>query len=216
MSKLDTNLSVRQIELLLHDSGIWNKRQDIMIPNLSWGLLNHEADFVAITKSGYLTEVEIKRSFADLKADFKKDVFHRDERVYHFMYCLPISIKDKALHLFHENYGKIAKLYGHNEDYKYANEFFPFVLWYDENGNLTKEPQKLSSRSGARLGFSKQDNRITDCLEDIMSNAEKRALENTQQISLYLTNTKSRDTLLYVGISKQKKTWNLAGKTYQS
>ncbi len=49
-----------------------------------------------------------------------------------------------------------------------------------------------------------------------MSNAEKRALENTQQISLYLTNTKSRDTLLYVGISKQKKTWNLAGKTYQS
>ena len=153
MSKLDTNLSVRQIELLLHDSGIWNKRQDIMIPNLSWGLLNHEADFVAITKSGYLTEVEIKRSFADLKADFKKDVFHCDERVYHFMYCLPISIKDKALNLFHENYGKIAQLYGHNEDYKYADEFFPFVLWYDENGNLTKEPQKLSSRNGARKLF---------------------------------------------------------------
>ena len=153
MSKLDTNLSVKQIELLLHDSGMWNKRQDIMIPNLSWGLLNHEADFVTITKSGYLTEVEIKRSFADLKADFKKDIFHNDERVYNFMYCLPLSIREKALQLFHENYGKIAKLYGKEENYKYANEFFPAIIWYDENGNLTTEPKKLSSRSGARKLF---------------------------------------------------------------
>lgn len=150
---MDTKLTIKQIELLLHDSGIWNKRQDIMIPNLSWGLLNHEADFVVVTKRGYLTEVEIKRSFADLKADFKKDIFHSDERIYYFMYCLPLSIKDKALQLFHENYGKIAKLYGNDENYNYTQEFFPAIIWYDDNGNLTIEPHKLSSRSGARKLF---------------------------------------------------------------
>ena len=117
---MDTNLSTKQIELVLHNSGFWNKRSDIMIPNLSWGLLNHEADFVVITKSGYLTEVEIKRSFSDLKADFKKDLFHCDERVYRFAYCLPLSIKEKALNLFDEQYGKVAKLYGHDGNHDYA------------------------------------------------------------------------------------------------
>lgn len=149
----DTKLTVKQIEMILHDSGLWNRRQYLMIPNLSWGLLNHEADFVAITKSGYLTEVEIKRSFADLKADFKKDVFHCDERVYSFMYCLPLSIRDKALALFDEQYGKIAELYGHDRNYEYTNKFFPYILWYDENGNLTSEPKKLHSRNGARKLF---------------------------------------------------------------
>ena len=149
----DTQLTVKQIELLLHNSGWWNKRQDIMIPNLSWGLLNHEADFVVVTKSGYLTEVEIKRSLSDLKADFKKDVFHKDERVYRFMYCLPISIREKALALFHEQYGKVAELYGHDRDYKYVNEIFPYIIWYDEKGLLSVEPKKRDSRSGARKLF---------------------------------------------------------------
>lgn len=152
----DTQLTVKQIELLLHNSGWWNKRQDVMIPNLSWGLLNHEADFVVVTKSGYLTEVEIKRSLSDLKADFKKDVFHKDERVYRFMYCLPISIREKALALFHEQYGKVAELYGLDRNHKYVNEFFPYIIWYDEKGHLSVEPDKLSSRSGARKLFMEE------------------------------------------------------------
>ena len=58
---MDTKLTVDEIQIALRNSGIWNKRQDIFIPNLSWGLLNYEADLVIITKSGYLTEVEISR-----------------------------------------------------------------------------------------------------------------------------------------------------------
>lgn len=54
---MDTKLTVDEIQIALRNSGIWNKRQDIFIPNLSWGLLNYEADLVIITKSGYLTEV---------------------------------------------------------------------------------------------------------------------------------------------------------------
>ena len=73
---MDTNLSISQIHLALRNSGIWNKRSDIMIPNLSWGLLDYEADFVVLSKSGYLTEVEIKRSWEDFKADFNKKHKH--------------------------------------------------------------------------------------------------------------------------------------------
>lgn len=69
---MDTSLSINEIILALRNCGMWNKRSDIMIPNLSWGLLQYEADFVVVSKSGYLTEVEIKRSYSDFLADFKK------------------------------------------------------------------------------------------------------------------------------------------------
>lgn len=93
---MDTSLTVTQIQLALHNSGLWNKRSDIMVPNLSWGFLPYEADFVVMTKSGYLTEVEIKRSWEDFKADFNKVHRHDDERIYHFFYCVPITIFDKV------------------------------------------------------------------------------------------------------------------------
>ena len=69
---MDTKLTVDEIQIALRNSGIWNKRQDIFIPNLSWGLLQYEADMVIITKSGYKNELEIKRSRELFKDDFKK------------------------------------------------------------------------------------------------------------------------------------------------
>lgn len=129
----DTKLTIQQIEKALHDSGIWNVRSDVMIPNLSWGLLNHEADFVVLSKDGYLTEVEIKRSFSDLKADFKKDIFHRDERVYRFYYCIPESIADKANKLFSENADKIRELYNVTQNGLHDK---PAIILYNERGGV--------------------------------------------------------------------------------
>lgn len=68
-----------------------------MIPNLSWGLLDYEADFVVLSKSGYLTEVEIKRSWEDFKADFNKKHKHDADQVYYFYYCVPEKIYDKVI-----------------------------------------------------------------------------------------------------------------------
>ena len=46
-------------------------RENIIVPNVSWGFFKtHEADMIIINKSGYMTEVEIKRSYADFLADF--------------------------------------------------------------------------------------------------------------------------------------------------
>ena len=108
---MDTKLTVDEIQIALRNSGIWNKRQDIFIPNLSWGLLDYEADLVIITKAGYLTEVEIKRSWEDFKADFKKTHKHDDPRVYKFYYCVPESILDRVIDFLREKYGTIIHRY---------------------------------------------------------------------------------------------------------
>lgn len=130
---MDTKLSIHQIELSVVRY-LANTRSDIIIPNLSFGLLNHEADLAIINKNGYLTEVKIKRSFEDLKADFKKSEFHKDERVYRFFYCLPLTIKEKAEALFVTNQKKLAILYGINP--KSNITIVPKVLYYNEDGAI--------------------------------------------------------------------------------
>lgn len=124
---LSTNLTVKQIQYCLRYCGYWNPRADLMVPNVSWGLLPYEADFIIMTPNGYLTEIEIKRSFEDFKADFKKNHEHDDERIYHFYYCVPAGIKDKVIEFL-------------NETYKYSGERSkPALLTYNELGNITKE-----------------------------------------------------------------------------
>ena len=102
---MDTEKKLNEIECALYkESRICNYRQDIVVCNLSWAMLNHEADFVAVTKNGYMTEVEIKRSWSDFLADFKKDVKqHKDEHVYRFFYCVPLSIYPKVKEYLHDN-----------------------------------------------------------------------------------------------------------------
>lgn len=121
---MDTKLSIDQIHLALRNSGMWNKRADIMIPNLYWGMLDYEADFVVISKSGYMTEVEIKRSLADFKADFNKSHTHNAEQVYYFYYCVPEKIYDKAIEFLRHHYTENT-----NADY-------PAVLYYTEDGQI--------------------------------------------------------------------------------
>lgn len=52
-----TNLSVKEIENILVNF-LGGVRTNIMVPNLSWGLLNHEADFVSIDKMVILQKLK--------------------------------------------------------------------------------------------------------------------------------------------------------------
>lgn len=125
---MDTKLSVKQIEDAIVRK-YCNQRYDIIIPNLSWGLLPYEIDLAVIKPNGDMTEYEIKRSYSDLVADFKKAIFHNDERVKRFHYVLPVSIKDKAIALFEE----------HKEDENYKAVFgfrYPSCLFYDERAQF--------------------------------------------------------------------------------
>ena len=134
---MDTTLTIEDIQIALRNYHLWNKRSDIMIPNLSWGLLRYEADFVIVDKKGFLTEVEIKRSLSDLKADFKKVHKHDDPLVFAFYYCLPMSIRAKALAVIREHF---------------APDNLPAVIYYDENGKLELSRYGgIPNRGGRRL-----------------------------------------------------------------
>ena len=55
----------------------------LVIPNVSWGFLRYEADMLVVTKSKFCTEIEVKVSMADWKNDFEKRKFkiERDKRI---------------------------------------------------------------------------------------------------------------------------------------
>ena len=64
----------------------------VVIPNVQMDYGLYEADFCYINKNGYLTEVEIKISIADFRADFKKKHFHNSPLVRSLYYAVPISL----------------------------------------------------------------------------------------------------------------------------
>lgn len=66
----------------------------------------YEADFLYITKSGYLYEIEVKLSIHDFKADLKKTSYHNFPDVKGFSYCVPAELykffKDDILDICEE------------------------------------------------------------------------------------------------------------------
>jgi len=50
---IETKLSVKEIESIIV-AYLGGVRTNIIVPNLSWGFLNHEADLIAVDKNGYL------------------------------------------------------------------------------------------------------------------------------------------------------------------
>ena len=68
-------------EIEVRVASFFNPRQNIIVPNISWGVNLHECDLLIIRKSGYGIEVEIKVSKSDLIADAKKPHHHHDIKV---------------------------------------------------------------------------------------------------------------------------------------
>ena len=127
MSTLKTKLSVQQIQLALRNSDLFDQRSSLIVPNVSWGMLPYEADLIGISKSGQVTEVEIKRSLSDLKADFKKRHRHDYECVTYFFYCVPESLVEKAKKAIFEN--EQSRVFVPIKESQ-----CPALLYYDEKG----------------------------------------------------------------------------------
>lgn len=86
-------------------------REHIIVPNISYGLSGmHECDVFLIKRTGIAVEVEIKRSVADLKADFKKRHQHIDKqhRITEFYYAIPFELLDKCIGIIPEEAGIIT------------------------------------------------------------------------------------------------------------
>jgi len=73
----------------------WNYRQNLIVPNVSWGWgMRYEADMIVCHKSGYCEEVEIKVTAQDISADLRKKHRHDDPRVKRLWFAVPEEIKD--------------------------------------------------------------------------------------------------------------------------
>lgn len=85
-------MNTKDIELSV--AAFFNDRQNIVVPNISWGLWIHECDILVVTKAGYAYEVEIKVSKADLKKDALKRHGHNDNRLKALYFAIPEKLKD--------------------------------------------------------------------------------------------------------------------------
>lgn len=114
---METKLSIEEIEWLMINHDGFNYRKDLFVPNVKTGF-THEMDLVRLTTSGYVEEYEIKRSWSDFLADFKKEHHHKDEKVRKFFYVLPISIYEKCKNYLEENKIICDGIYTYTEDKK--------------------------------------------------------------------------------------------------
>ncbi len=90
-----------EIALMSH----FGVRQNIIVPNVSWGMLPYEADLVILTGSNYATEIEIKVSKADLKKDKEKRHKHDSDMFKYFYFAVPKKLVEFALTEIPENAG---------------------------------------------------------------------------------------------------------------
>ena len=84
---------------------------NVIVPNVFWGLgFSHELDLCIMSKSGYLTEIEIKVSLQDLKKDREKTHCHidRQNRIKYLYFAMPSSVACKGWAYIPEDAGLYA------------------------------------------------------------------------------------------------------------
>lgn len=80
-------MTTLQMELRL--ANYFDYRRHIIVPNISWGMHIHECDLFVVSKSGYVTEVEIKISKGDLLNDLKKKHGHKNKMIKKLYFAIP-------------------------------------------------------------------------------------------------------------------------------
>ena len=91
-------MEITSLDIELALARYFNPRQNLMVPNISWGMDMHECDMLIMSKSGYLTEVEIKISASDLKRDQEKRHGHIDGRIKALYFAIPeVLLKHEIL-----------------------------------------------------------------------------------------------------------------------
>jgi len=117
---------ISTVEMEVAIAKMFDIRKHIVVPNLSWGFDGmHECDLFFVRKTGYAFEVEIKRSKADLLADFKKGHNHVDKknRIVQLYYAIPRELLKKCEEHIPEDSGIIIceKYESNGKYYSYAS-----------------------------------------------------------------------------------------------
>jgi len=87
----------------------FNPRRNLIVPNVWWGLgFQHEIDLLVCSKQRWCTEIEIKVSLNDIKADLKKAHGHSDERLRRLFFAIPDYLYERAIDYIPERAGILA------------------------------------------------------------------------------------------------------------
>lgn len=155
----DTNRSLLDIELALAEEFNW--LQNLVVFNVN-GLsgrlaLHHECDVLVMTKAGYLTEIEIKRTFSDFCNEFKKKHHHESygPDIKEFWYCVPAGIFEKCLDKLTETGWLPTGLLVYSEDLVFSYRYVTPSL-FDGDATLARE-HEMDSVGRYKLGFTRKD-----------------------------------------------------------
>lgn len=107
-------ISTPEMEIAL--SSWFDYRQNLIVPNVHWGMNMHECDLLVVSRAGYCTEVEIKVTRADLRADAKKKHGHECRRIKYLYFALPDYLEN-CIHFVPERAGIILVRPRRENDY---------------------------------------------------------------------------------------------------
>ncbi len=105
---MDGPMKITTAEMECTIASWFNYRANLVVPNVHWGMNMHECDLLVLSKAGYVTEVEIKISRADLRADAKKLHGHRSNKIKYLYFAVPDNLEAAALELAPERAGIIT------------------------------------------------------------------------------------------------------------
>lgn len=120
----------------------FNWRQHVMMSE--WTIDGGIADLLFISRSGYATEIEIKISRADWKADRHKQKFDRERpHIARFFYAVPETLADSQPEWTPEYTGLLIVRAAHNS--------YSFDEVTEARAAIRRPAQKMSDREIARV-----------------------------------------------------------------
>lgn len=105
---------INSLDIEIAVADMFGYRANIIVPNISWGAGLNECDLLIINKNNICTEVEIKISKSDLKADFKKHhrwtkdeipIFKPQKSIKFMYYAVPENMIELAVQLLPSQIG---------------------------------------------------------------------------------------------------------------
>ncbi len=128
----------------------FNPRQNLIVPNLFWGMFDYELDLCVLSKSGYATEVEIKTTKADLIKDKEKRHGHHNPMVKYLYFALPYHLLKDIEHVPKRAGIFIVEYQEAWETYNYKREAF-FSCTQLRNAEMNYNRQWTDTERGSLL-----------------------------------------------------------------
>lgn len=90
---------LKAVDVELAVVNYFNPRTCLIVPNVWWGMFDHECDLLIVTKAGFAWEIEIKVSVADLKLDKNKRHGHLDKKIKDLYFAMPDYMESHIEHV---------------------------------------------------------------------------------------------------------------------